>query len=184
MPPLTFTEINSVPDILASNRHSLFLPSIPGVDVKALRISKVSLTLPQRSTGHSIVKLLGHSIGFRGNLSFDHLIQTTFYERSDGVILRSLLTWKNYVRNQFDGTSRFKAEYAQDGYFEVYSTTGSVVHNIRLINMFPVIVQYPEYGEESVPAAVMVQFNTDQVQLESGEQLSVTEFNNRFAGVS
>lgn len=180
--PVLFSELSNLPDILATYRHSLFFPQVTGVDNKTLTLVKTRVTLPQEAVGHIQVKLLGHSIGFRGGLSFENIITVSFYELSNGIVIRSLAEWLKLVRNRADGTSLTKAEYAHDGVFEVYNTTGKLAMSFKLVNLFPVIVQYPDFGEEATAAEFQVQFNVDQVLLESGEQLSMAEFNRRVAG--
>lgn len=182
--PISFTELNSIPDILASYRHTLFFPQLEGVDNQMLTFTKATISLPQMAVGHIQARILGHSIGFRGGLSFENIISVSILEVSNGANTRSLTNWHNMVRNRADGTSKLKAEYAKDGILEIYNTVGSPAMIFKLYNMFPVVIQYPEFSEQSIPAEYQVQFNTDYVELENGEQLSVGDFNSRFAGVA
>jgi len=177
-----FSELNSLPDILGGGRHELYFPSISVINAKNLMLSNTQVTLPTVGVGHVRAKLLGHNIGFRGGLAFDNTLNCSFYELSTGDNIKSIFSWYKLVRNPADGTSLLKQQYAADGIFKMVNTVGEYAFEAKLINMFPVVITFPEAtSDNSNPVEFQVTFNVDQVDID-GTSGNVNDLYNAMRG--
>jgi len=164
---VSFQELNALPDILGGGRHELYFPSIAAINVKQLMLTNTQVTIPNIGVGHIKAKLLGHSLGFRGGLSFDNTLNCSFYELSDGSNVKSLFSWYKLVRNLDDGTSLLKSQYAANGRFKYINTLGEPAIEADLYNMFPVVITLPEASSENSNAVeFQVTFNVDKVDID------------------
>lgn len=163
MPPITFTQINSIPDILSVDRFTLMFPSVQGVDGEALTLRHAEVTIPKRGIAQIGVKYLGHSTHFRGSSENDNILSVSFFEDSEGTTTDALFAWLKLVRNSEDGTSLLKEQYAQQATLYIYNTIGEPALTFELINIWPMSVTFPELSEQSGPAKLQVEFSVDGV---------------------
>lgn len=164
--PITFEQINAIPDPLPNNRHELRFPSIANSDGYALTLRHSVVSLPAATLGQIRVRILGHSVAFAGGVAHDNIMSVSFTEDSEGTVLRALISWLEVARNRDTASGGLKSEYAADGQLLLHDTMGNIVHRLTLHNMWPMSVNYPEMGEETGPATVEVQFSVDAVSLE------------------
>lgn len=167
--PISFEQINSIPDILPNNRHELRFPTISDSDGYQLTLRHGHVTLPQASIGQVQVKLLGHRVAFAGGMAHENSMTVTFLEDSAGTVLQALIAWMEIARNRNTGGGGLKSEYAANGTLYMHDTNGDKVHTFTLFNMWPMAVSYPDMGEESGPSEVEVTFSVDAVDLETSQ---------------
>lgn len=165
--PISFEQINAIPDPLPNNRHELRFPSINGADGYDLTLRHGHVTLPAATYGQIRVSMFGHKVAFAGNVAHDNTLSVTFTEDSQGTVLQALIAWQQLARNVETGTGGLKQEYAANGELYMYDTMGNKVLTFILFNMWPMVVNYPDMGEETGPAQVEVQFSVDAVDLKS-----------------
>lgn len=163
MPPITFTQINSIPDILSTDRFTLMFPTIQGVDGRALTLRHAEVSIPKRAVAQIGVKYLGHSAYFRGNSENDSIMNVQFFEDAEGTTTDAIFAWMKLVRNSEDGSGLLKEQYAQQAAMEVYNTVGEPALTFDLYNIWPMSVTFPEFGEQSGPAKITVEFSVDGV---------------------
>lgn len=186
--PVIFSQVNSIPDFIASNRHQLSFPSVRGIDGNALMLRHSEITLPNVNVAHIRVRLFRSPVGFRGGTSFSNVLTVSFFEDSKGTSFNNLNQWMTLVRNPKTGTGGLKSEYASDANLRVFDTMGKVVYNFQLLNIFPLDITMFELGEDSSAAKISVQFNVDAVdvlnvspqQASSGRSGSTQAFRNQF----
>lgn len=179
---VSFQDLNSLPDILGSGRHELYFPSIAGVNAKNLMLTNTQVTIPTVGVGHIRAKLLGHSLGFRGGLSFDNTLNCSFYELSNGENIKSLFKWYKLVRNPDDGTSVLKSQYAANGIFKYINAIGEAAFEATLYNLFPINITIPEASSDSSnPVEIPTTFNVDRIEIE-GSEVSMGEFYSSIGG--
>ena len=164
--PITFEQINAIPDVLPNNRHELRFPSIAGSNGYALTLRHSAVSIPAATLGQIRVRLFGHSVAFAGGVAHDNIMSVTFTEDSEGTVLRALISWLEVARNRDTASGGLKSEYAADGELLLHDTMGHIAHKITLHNMWPMAINFPEMGEETGPATVEVQFSVDAVSLE------------------
>ena len=123
--------------------------------------------MPAATLGQIRVSMFGHKVAFAGNVAHDNMMSVTFTEDSEGTVLQALIAWANIARNVESGTGGLKEEYAANGELYAYDTAGNKVLTFTLFNMWPIVVGYPDFGEESGAAQVEVQFSVDAVDLKS-----------------
>jgi len=167
--PISFEQINSIPDTLPNNRHEVMFPSIQNSDGYALTLRHGHVTLPAATLGQVKVKFLGHSIAFAGTLATENSVTVSFLEDSEGTVLQALTAWMQIARNRETYEGGLKSEYAANGEVYMYDTRGEKVHTFVLYNMWPMVITYPDMVEESGPAEVEVQFSVDAVDLKAKE---------------
>ena len=164
---VSFNELNTLPDILGTGRHELYFPNVPGLNSQSLMLTNTQVTLPTIGVGHIRARLLGHSPGFRGGLYFDNTLTCSFYELSTGDNIKGLYAWMQLVRNVSEGTSLLKAGYVTDGIMKYINTLGDSALEIRLVNVFPVQITYPEASAgDSAPVEFQVTFNVDSAEVD------------------
>ena len=163
--PITFSQINALPDALATDRHELVFPSIQDVDGYELTLRHTTVTLPAIGIAQIRVKYLGYPIAFRGGDTFDNVLNVSFQETVDGAVAKALLAWSQVARNRNTGEGGLKSEYSANGQFTIYDTTGSPSLKFVAYNMWPFMVTYPNWSEESGTAHIDVQFSVDAVDL-------------------
>lgn len=162
--PITFTQIDSVPDILPANRHKLIFPSMGG-NASGLTLRYVSVQLPTEGIAQITIPYLGHPISFRGGTTSEHTVTVEFNEDSAGTTLNTLYAWMGLVRSHKQGQGGYKKEYAKDGELHVFDTTGVPTHKFTLLNMWPFNITLPQNGQDSAAYQVSVQFSVDGVDL-------------------
>ena len=163
--PISFSQINQLPDILANDRHLIFFPVLDGVDGSLLSKMYSAVTLPSYGHGHIIVKILGFSVGHRGNLQFENQLSVTFHDTVEGAVTKSIRNWINLVRDPEDGTSQPRNTYAVDLPIFVYDTVGKAAIEFTGKGVFPLVMEAPTLEETSAPYSFAVQFNIDDMEL-------------------
>lgn len=180
---VTFKELNGLADMLGGGRHELYFPNLPVGDSRALMLTNSQVALPAKGVGHIKAKLLGHSIGFRGGLSFDNTLSCTFKELSNGLIIKTLASWLHTVRNPDNGTSLLKSQYAVNGTLKVLNTIGEPAFEADLINVFPVMLTFPELSADATTQVeVQATFNVDRVSIQ-GKSSSLASLYQMIGGV-
>lgn len=164
--PVEFSEVDAVPDILATDRFSLYFPTIADADGYDLLIRNVSVQLPTESIGHIKKRYLGHPIGFAGGVTTDNQITCEFYEDRAATITKAFTSWMKIIRDKHSRNGGLRREYSANGKLKAYDTVGKAAIVYTLYNMFPVSMQHPDYGEGSSPAKVSVVFNVDAVDID------------------
>lgn len=106
--PISFSQINAIPDVLPNNRHELMFPSIQGSDGYALTLRHGHVTLPQAQIAQIPVKFFAHSVAFAGSLSAENSMTVTFLEDSNGTVLQALIAWMQIARNRETGASTLR----------------------------------------------------------------------------
>lgn len=165
--PVTFTEIDSTPDIISTNRHKLVFPDIDGVDGYTLALHSVGINIPAYALSQISVKYLGNTTIFAGGSASEHVLSVDMLENSDGVVLQSLRKWMSIIRSNKDGSGGYKQEYAKDALLFVFDSTGNVTHSFTLINVWPFSIGHPQLGQDSAPFQLSVQFSVDAVDLDN-----------------
>ena len=163
--PMTWNQVNQMPDIAANNRFKVFFPTLDGIDTKPLTDLVHGVSLPQNGVGHIQVRLFGSSIAFAGSRVFDNTMQVSFYENVKGQGLSAIEAWKSKIRTR-NGARNRKFAYAKNGTLEIYDTTGETIYSIPLNNMWPMTIEYPQLDEAgSAPMEFNVTFSVDFAEL-------------------
>lgn len=163
--PMTWNQVNNMPDIASNNRFKVFFPTIDNLDTKVLTDLVHGITVPQNSLGHIQVRLFGGSVAFAGGRTFDNTLQATFYENVRGQGLSVIEAWKSKIRDR-DGNRGRKFVYAKNGTLEIYDTIGKTIHSVSLLNMWPMTIEYPQLDEAgSAPLEFTVTFSVDFAEL-------------------
>lgn len=169
--PVTFTEIDRMPDVLSTNRHKIVFPDVPGMSGEPLTLRNTSVTLPTTSIAQIPVRYLGTQVSFKGGSTSEHVLGTEFYETSDGAVLNGLNSWMNVVHNKKTTGGGYKVEYARRAELHVFDTTGVATHIFSLLGVWPMSVSYPQFGQDSGPFQVTAQFSVDAVDLNASKYL-------------
>ena len=163
--PVTFSQINALPDVLSTDRHELVFPTITDIDGYELTLRHTTVTLPATQIGQVRFKYLGFPIARRGGDAFDNILNVSFNETVDGVVTRCLTAWQQVARNRETGAGGLVSEYAANGQFTIYDTVGEPVLKFVAYNMWPMIITHPNWSEESGAAHIDVQFSVDALDL-------------------
>jgi hypothetical protein len=164
--PFTYTEIAATGDVLANNRHTLYLPSLPDViEGKELTLRHTSVTMPTLNIGHIIVKQLGWSLAFAGIRTQENTFNVEFVETQGAPVIKALTKWQDICAGFKTHLSRRKSDYAVNCECKAYDTVGETALIVKMYNVWPVTVTYGQYSEESGPSMVQVVFSVDAIDI-------------------
>lgn len=178
--PISFSEVNSMPDILSNGRFTVFFPSLPngGGDGKPLSLSNTEITLPAYETAQIIVKIMGWSIAFAGRRIQNNTLSMSFLETVEGNVHPALVNWQIAAAGTLNAGGMRKNDYSIEAMISVYDTTGRVSLNFIANNVWPMRVTPTTLSDDgSQPARVEVDFSVDSVDLDGvGDDLSGTYY--------
>lgn len=162
--PISFNQINSLPDILGSDRFMAMFPNLPGGgEGRGLTLRNVEVTLPPFENTQIIAKILGWSIAFAGRRTQQNSLTMAFYEDYTGYTHNTLLSWQNVVSGFVSPIGMFKKDYATDVEIRVFDTTGQVSLQFRANNVWPMRVTPAPLTDSNEPYRVDVDFSVDSV---------------------
>lgn len=162
--PISFNQINCLPDILGSGRFMAMFPNLPGGgEGRGLTLRNIEITLPPFENTQIIAKILGWSIAFAGRRTQQNSLTMAFYEDYTGYTHDALLRWQNTVSGFVSPIGLFKKDYAIDVEIRVFDTTGQVSLQYRANNFWPMRVTPNALTESSDPYRVEVDFSVDSV---------------------
>lgn len=166
--PITFSQVNAI-EPLDSSRFQVQFPTIEGFDGSILTLHHAEVSIPNRGIAQIGVKYLGNTANFRGASQNDNILTISFIEGSNSEVVEAIFAWMRICRNSNDGTSRRKAEYAQEGMIYLFDTKGEIATKFLVHNMWPMQITMPQLGESSGPVKYEVQFSIDALSLNSEE---------------
>ena len=107
-----------------------------------------SCTLPmnQMLTSERVIGMKQEKITY-GYAQSD--VTLSFYEPNDFPIRKYFQTWQNTQVDQDEGELNFKKSYAKDMTITAYSTAGSPLFGVQLIDAFPVTINQQDFSNEN-----------------------------------
>lgn len=167
--PISFAEVNSMPDILSTGRFTVFFADLPnnGGQGRSLSLSNVEVTLVTYDVAQVIVKMMGWSTAFAGRRVQANTFNMSFVETVRGNVHRQLLKWQDAAAGIRRAGGFMKTDYASEINIQVYDTTGKVSLSFNAINAWPMQVTPTQLQDDgSTPAHVECTFSVDAVDLE------------------
>jgi hypothetical protein len=160
---LSFQEVNSLPDILGSDRFLLYFPTLPGDagEGKDLTLRHQEITLPPYEVGTVISKPYGWSVSHAGRRVQATEFNVSFVEDVEGTTLSRLVAWQDYCSGIRRAGGYLKNKYAVDAELQVRDTTGKVALYFDMRGIWPIRITPPPLTEESSPARVECDFSID-----------------------
>lgn len=142
MPALTQSQMQSLPDVLATDRFTINFGVIPGFGdtSTSLLLKCIDVYIPGTANQRFAVPLGNVNRSFRGKKEFgqQNTMQCTFVETVDLTSLQALRMWLEYIAGTNSGNSQgYIADYAVTPTISVYDTTGSVADSVQLFRCFP-----------------------------------------------
>jgi len=127
------------------------------------RITAVASNLPERDTLHFLCRSC--SLPMNQMLTSERIIgmkqekitygyaqsdvTLSFYESNDFPIRKYFQTWQNTQVDQDEGELNFKKSYAKDMTITAFSTEGSPLFGVSLIDAFPVTINQQDFSNEN-----------------------------------
>jgi hypothetical protein len=167
MPALTQSQIQALPDVLASDRFTINFGSIPGYGDTYNNLTLKCLDCVIAGTGneHFQVPLGNVMRNFRGKKMYQRQMSVTFAETVDASTVAALRQWNEQVVGTNSGNSQgYIASYAVTAVVSVYDTTGAVADTATFYNCF--IADMQDYNLDtstSQPVRVQALFVYDYV---------------------
>lgn len=139
MSRISFTQVASLPDVLDQVAYEMFFGNIPGSgDSKGLNLRSKDTNVPGFSNESFAVTLHGHTRNFRGRSTPSGTWSTNFVETSDGYTLATVRDWHERVVGSESGNSKgYLKEYSVTARLKLYDTTGKVVREATLLEVYP-----------------------------------------------
>ena len=167
---LDFNVIAGLDDVLTTDRHLLYFPSLPtGVDGKDLTLRHAEVSIPPFKTAKIPVNVFGWPVAFAGRREFETTFSVSFHETVNSPVIRSLYGWQNICSGFKTAAGQPKDEYAVDCKFKIKDTTGKSAIVLKLHNVWPETINFPEFGEETTAWHSDVEFSCDGIDLEGYE---------------
>lgn len=164
MPVITNADVQSLPDILASDRFVLNLGSIPGSgDSRSLSIKCMDAMMSGYSNEAFPVPLNTHTRMFRGRKTYPRTLQIQYVEDVGVDTNYRLRKWMEDIVGTDSGSSNgYIADYAITSQLEVYDTAGALADLGAYFRFFPIDVQgYSMNGQQSNPVVISCTFSFD-----------------------
>ena len=166
MPALTLTQIQSLPDVLSTDRFTINFGVIPtfGDTSTTLLLKCMDATITGVSNQRFPVPLGSVMRNFRGKKDFDQgTLQFVFVETVDMSTLAALRQWQEYIAGTVSGSSQgYISSYAVTAVLSTYDTTGSVADTVTLYRCFPEVIQAVNLStQQSQPMSISCAFSFD-----------------------
>ena len=116
------------------NNAVLHFSDLPGDEELVLALS--SFPLPKKTHGIIEVGYVNEKRKFAGLPTFDDL-SVIYKDYVDKNTANILLKWDRLVYNPLTGRMGLKAEYAKDGYAELFAPNGEFIRHYDLIGCWP-----------------------------------------------
>lgn len=167
MPALTQTQIQSLPDVLSTDRFTVNFGVIPtfGDTSNTLLLKCMDVTIIGTANQRFTVPLATANRSFRGRKEFGagNTFQCTFVETVDMSSLAALRQWLEYVVGTNSGNSQgYISSYAVSPIVTTYDTTGSIADSFTINRCFPESIQdVPLSTQQTGPVQVNATFSFD-----------------------
>jgi hypothetical protein len=139
MARISLSDVNSLPDLMSTDRYELILGNIPGGNpTRPLAIKCQMITLGGVQIETVPTTLHGHTVNFRGRNIFDNSMQATFVEDNTMGTMKALQAWKQLIvgTNSGGGLSK-KAGYAiTQVQVKLYKETNALATTQYIYNVF------------------------------------------------
>jgi hypothetical protein len=171
---ISFSQVNTLPDIMDQQNFVLYLNSIPNWgDTSGLTLKCLNASLPGVGMEKMPVPLHGHELNFRGRKTFPRTLSVSYYEDSNFDTHKALRSWNEFTVGTISGNSQgYKNEYAVDGFLDTEDTTGKVVSRYTFVNMMIEDISDTQVdGSSSAPMIVAVTFSYDIATLDLVQDL-------------
>jgi hypothetical protein len=166
MPALTQSQMQSLPDVLSTDRFTINFGVIPtfGDTSTTLLLKCMDVAITGVQNQRFPVPLGTVMRSFRGKKEFDQgTLQCTFVETVDMSTLAALRQWQEFIVGTNSGSSQgYINSYATTPVISTYDTTGSVADTVTLYRCFPDAVQAVQLSTQASQAmAIQCSFSFD-----------------------
>ena len=165
MPRISYSQVNSLPDILDQTAFELVFGSIPlGGNAERLTYKCQNVSIPGMSTEAYEAMLHGFVKRFRGRKTYPRQLSASFYEDMEFGTLNMFRAWSEAVAGSESGNSRgYQADYSINAYLFVYDTTGREIAVHTMEGFFPQDVPDVQMdGSSSGAVSVPITFSYDR----------------------
>lgn len=165
MPRISYSQVNSLPDILDQTAFELVLGSMPlAGNGDQLTFKCQNVSIPGMSTEAFEAMLHGYVKRFRGRKVYPRQLTATFYEDSEFGTLNQFRAWSEAIVGSESGNSQgYQADYSINAYLFVYDTTGREIAVHTMEGFFPQDVPDVQMdGSASGAVSVPVTFSYDR----------------------
>jgi hypothetical protein len=128
------------------SRVAAVASNLPGRDTLHFLCRSCTLPMNQMLTSERIIGMKQEKITY-GYAQSD--VTLSFYEPNDFPIRKYFQTWQNTQVDQDEGELNFKKSYAKDMTITAFSTTGSPLFGVSLIDAFPVTINQQDFSNEN-----------------------------------
>lgn len=179
--PISFKQINSIPDIMNSERFMVMIPNLPGGGTgEKLTIRNVDVTLPPMEVAQILVKILGWTLAFAGRRIQQNSLTMSFYEDSAGTVTNALAKWQDACAGFVNAGGLLKKDYTRDFEVKAFDSTGKAALVFHCNNCWPMRITHPQLSSDSnAPYRVDVDMSIDSVDLlgitDEGNQTAFTD---------
>ena len=165
MAALTQTQMQSLPDVLASDRFVLNFGNVPGYgdSYNVLSFKAMDVAIPGIQNEHFGVPIGPTYRSFSGRRNYIRTMACTFTETVDLSTLKCLRAWLENVRNTDSGNSNgYINSYAIVPTISVYDTAGNIADSIQLYRCFIIDLADHNMSTQGAQAVqVQAQFSYD-----------------------
>lgn len=165
MPRISYSQVNSLPDILDQTAFELVLGSIPlAGNADSLTLKCQNVSIPGMSTEAYEAMLHGYVKRFRGRKMYPRQLTAAFYEDMTFDTLNKFRAWSEAVVGTESGNSQgYQADYSINAYLFVYDTTGREIAVHTMERFYPQDVPDIQMdGSSSGPVSVSITFSYDR----------------------
>jgi hypothetical protein len=168
LPALTQSQMQALPDVLASDRFIINFGSIPGYgDTSSdLTLKCMDVQISGNSNERFEVPLGNVVRSFRGKKNYSRTLACTFAETVDLTTLAALRQWLEQVVGTDSGNSQgYINDYSVTAQIQVFDTTGAVADNVSVFRCFIIDLQDHNMQTQSSQAVTLnATFSYDYVE--------------------
>ena len=168
MPAISQSQIQTLPDILSTERFVLRFGTVPtyGDTFFALTLRCQDTQLPGVQDQSFQVMLQGHTRNFRGMRTYQHILSATIIEGADMAALTALRQWKEFVVGTDSGSSGgYIAMYSVTATLEIYDVMGNLADFCNIYRCYIHTIQDGQMsGTGSQPFMVSADFQYDYIE--------------------
>lgn len=165
MSRVTYTELNTLPDLLDQTGFRFILGNAPGAgSLNDLTLNCQNVTIPGTGQEAWEANLHGHVRKFRGRRTYPRTLQVTYLEDSRFTVHTKIRSWLEYIAGSESGNSQgYSNQYKVLGSLLVLDTTGRVIESHQIEGVMPQdLGDVSMDGGSSGQVAVSVTFSYDR----------------------
>lgn len=167
MGKVTMEEFEGTLDPLLDDNFEFLIPNPPvgGTDgARVLRLFCKSGVKPGSTIDEVLKEAFGHQLNYAGRRIYSHSLSTEYNENREMVVYKLLEEWADKIRSIQTQLGGFKAEYAANAIFRIFSQDGTTVAEYTIKGVWPKQVPDLQFNGTAQAVPVNIEWSFDYAE--------------------